>query len=73
MSATKSSSTKPKTRITRVGSGRTKGSFSFVRVPLQSLRKHLGKNASVMVSRKWANGVGIKRKSALANELYGNV
>ena len=44
---------------TRKGSGRTKGSFSFVKVPLADLTaKFADVTTPVVVSRKWAESVG---------------
>ena len=48
------------------GSGRTKGSVSFVEIPLGELTqalKPLGDNATILVGRKWVEGlemVGIR-------------
>lgn len=43
----------------RPGSGRTKGSYSFVRVPWTVLQNFVGKNSEVTVSRKWAEANGL--------------
>lgn len=46
-------------KVSRKGSGRTKGSFSFVRVPLADLAsKFADTSTPVLVSRKWAEAVG---------------
>ena len=46
-------------KITRKGSGRTKGSFSFVKVPLAELcAKFADPNTPVVIGRKWAEAVG---------------
>lgn len=53
----------PKT--TRKGSGRTKGSFSFVKIPLASLvSKFADASTECMVSRKWAEAVGFNGLTA---------
>lgn len=41
------------------GSGRTKGSYSFVRVNWSQLREYVGQSSHVLVSRKWAENVGL--------------
>lgn len=47
------------TKVTRKGSGRTKGSFSFVKIPLQDLcGKFADPTTPVVVSRKWAESCG---------------
>lgn len=47
------------TRTTRKGSGRTKGSFSFVKIPLADLNaKFADMTTPVVVSRKWAESCG---------------
>lgn len=64
-----------KKKVKRPGSGRTKGSFSFVRVPLEEAIKHFGGNkksvlkflkdegvnldAPITVGRVWAEAVGL--------------
>ena len=46
-------------KITRKGSGRTKGSFSFVRIPLKDIKaKFADDTTPILVSRKWAEQVG---------------
>lgn len=53
------------TKTTRKGSGRTKGSFSFVRVPLAELNgKFADASTTIIVSRKWAEQVGFNGLSA---------
>lgn len=43
------------TKVTRKGSGRTKGSFSFVKITLADLNaKFADHTTPVVVSRKWA-------------------
>jgi len=43
----------------KVGSGRKKGSVSFSQVSLEQLNDMLGPKATVLISRKWAEAVGI--------------
>ena len=43
----------------KVGSGRKKGSVSFSQVTLEQLNEILGPKATVLISRKWAETVGI--------------
>ncbi|MAH44581.1 hypothetical protein CMI37_02070 [Candidatus Pacearchaeota archaeon] len=43
----------------KVGSGRKKGSVSFSQVTLEQLNDMLGPKATVLISRKWAETVGI--------------
>jgi hypothetical protein len=43
----------------KVGSGRKKGSVSFSQVTLEQLNDMLGPKATVLISRKWAEAVGI--------------
>lgn len=46
-------------KIKRPGSGRTKGSFSFVKISLQTLNdKFADKTTPIVVSRKFAETVG---------------
>jgi hypothetical protein len=48
-------------QITRKGSGRTAGSFSFVQIPLSALvAKFADVGTSMVVSRKWAEAVGFE-------------
>ena len=44
----------------KVGSGRTKGAVSFVKIPLKTLNANLGPEATVIVSRRYAENVGIE-------------
>ena len=44
----------------KVGSGRKKGSFSFSQVSLAQLNDMLGPKATVVISRKWAETVGLQ-------------
>ena len=46
----------------KVGSGRTKGAVSFVEVPLSVLNDNLGPHAKVIVSRRYAENLGIDGK-----------
>ena len=49
------------TKITRKGSGRTKGSFSFVKITLAELNnKFNDPNQTVVIGRKWAEAVGLQ-------------
>ena len=60
---TRETTIKPKAKKRKVGSGRTKGSYSFITVKLTDLNKVLPKTSVVMVSRKWAESLmalGIK-------------
>lgn len=51
----------PTTKIRREGSGRTKGSFSFVNLTLQQLNdKFADKTTPIRVSRKFAQEMGFK-------------
>ena len=46
-------------KVTRKGSGRTKGSFSFVKVTLAELQaKFADPNQPIVIGRKWAEEVG---------------
>ena len=52
-------------KVRKVGSGRTKGSYSFINVKLTDLNKALPESSVVMISRKWAQNLmslGIKIK-----------
>jgi len=42
------------------GRGRPKGSTSFVKVRLSDLNSQFGPNATICVSKKWLDGVGIE-------------
>jgi hypothetical protein len=47
------------TKITRKGSGRTKGSFSFVKISVADLiAKFADTSTPVVASRKWAESCG---------------
>ena len=47
------------TQITRKGSGRTKGSFSFAPITLEQLNKHFAdKQVKVVCSRKFLEAAG---------------
>lgn len=49
------------TKVTRKGSGRTKGSYSFVRIPLADLvAKFADQTTPIVVGRKFAEEVGFK-------------
>ena len=49
----------PNAKITRKGSGRTKGSFSFVKITLADLNaKFADTTTPVVVGRKWAESCG---------------
>lgn len=58
------------TRVRRIGSGRTAGSHSFVRVPLRRLIISLGDNTPILMSRIQARQLGIRHKSAPATALH---
>lgn len=47
-----------KTKIKRPGSGKTKGSFSFVKITLQDLSAKLAPSTEIVVRRIWAEGIG---------------
>lgn len=46
-------------KILRPGSGRTKGSYSFVRIPWRVLKEYVGRMSEVTVSRMWAEANGL--------------
>lgn len=49
------------TKVTRKGSGRTKGSFSFVKITLAELNNKFNDTSTpVVVSRKWAESCGFQ-------------
>ena len=50
----------------KVGSGRKKGSVSFIQVTLEQLNEILGPKATVLVSRKWAETVGLEGTAVVA-------
>lgn len=52
-------------KVRKVGSGRTKGSYSFINVKLTDLTKVMPEASIIMISRKWAQNLatlGIKIK-----------
>ena len=51
-----------KKKVRRPGSGRTKGAVSFVTVTLNELNDVLKPEANVLVSRRFAENVGISGK-----------
>ena len=63
------------TKITRKGSGRTKGSFSFTQVTLEQLTaKFTDPNQQITVGRKWAAAVGFTGlTSAPANHIANTI
>lgn len=64
-----------KTKVTRAGSGRTKGSFSFVKIPLKDLvAKFADQTTPITVGRKFAQQMGFTNiTSAPANEIAGSI
>jgi len=55
----------PKKR--KSGSGRTKGSFSFINVTLRQLTNYVQPDAVVLVSRKWAENIGLVGEPMVAS------
>ena len=54
-----------KAKVTRKGSGRTVGSFSFVKLTIAELRaKFADESTPIVVSRKWAETVGFQGLTA---------
>ena len=51
----------------KVGSGRKKGSYSFLQVSLASLNETLKPTATVLVSRKWAEQIGLSGQVFVAS------
>ena len=51
----------------KVGSGRKKGSYSFLQVSLSDLNKTLKDTATVLVSRKWAEQIGLSGNVFVSN------
>ena len=51
----------------KVGSGRKKGSYSFLQVTLSDLNGTLKDTATVLVSRKWAEQIGLTGRVFVAN------
>tara|TARA_R110002110_G_scaffold11785_7_gene56434 strand:- start:6432 stop:6755 length:324 start_codon:yes stop_codon:yes gene_type:complete len=49
------------------GSGRTKGSFSFINVTLRQLTSYVQPDAVVLVSRKWAENIGLVGEPMVAS------
>jgi hypothetical protein len=66
---------KPKPKVKRPGSGRTKGAFSFVRIPLSEiLSKFSDVSTPITVGRVWAEACGFDiQKTVNANELYNKI
>ena len=62
------------TKVTRKGSGRTKGSFSFVKITVADLTsKFADVSTPVVVSRKWAEACGFEGlTSAPANDMLSS-
>ena len=59
-----------KTKVTRKGAGRTRGSFSFVMIPLADLNAKIADQTTpIKVSRLFAQTLGFQVTSAPANEL----
>jgi hypothetical protein len=65
-------------KVKRPGSGRTKGSFSFVNITLADLKVHLNDagNVPIRVSRKWAEELGFQNVTSapvkdLTSEIEG--
>lgn len=63
------------TKVTRPGSGRTKGSFSFVKLPLSALTAKFADPATeITVGRKFAEAMGFKDlTSAPASQIAGSI
>lgn len=59
----------------RPGSGRTKGSYSFIRIKLSDLTgKFIDPEMPVIISRKWAEQVGLAVESTTdAGHLFGTI
>jgi hypothetical protein len=51
---------------TKQGRGRPKGSSSFTRVSLEDLSNAVGKNAVVVVSKKWLQEIGLTLETPVA-------
>lgn len=52
-------------KVKRPGAGRTKGSYSFVKIPIASLlAKFADQSTPVVVSRKWAEACGFEGYAA---------
>lgn len=67
MKAQKNNKKSKTDKITRVGSGRTKGSFSFYRVTLEDINKILKPGSTVVIARKFAETHGISGSLVGAN------
>ena len=52
-------SIKTKTQTKKPGSGRTKGAYSFVKVPWRTLKNYVGRDTHVTISRLWAQDIGL--------------
>jgi len=50
-------------KVTRKGSGRTKGATSFMRVKLAELNRVLKPEAEVIVNRRYAETLGLKAEN----------
>ena len=57
----------------KVGSGRKKGSVSFTQVTLEQLNDMLGSKATILVSRKWAETIGLAGQAITATPQNINV
>jgi hypothetical protein len=57
----------------KVGSGRKKGSVSFSQVTLEQLNEILGPKGTVLISRKWAETVGIAGQMVTATPQVINI
>ena len=66
--------TKPR-KVHRPGSGRTKGSFSFVRLTLGDLKKKFADDTTpITVGRVWAQNLGFNVETTTnANALYSEI
>ena len=53
-------------KVRRKGSGRTKGAGSFITVTLNELNKHLRPEATVIISRRFANNIGLQGNTIVA-------
>lgn len=64
-----------KKKVTRIGAGRTKGSYSFVKIPLKELvAKFADQSTHIVVSRKFAEAVGFDNiTSAPANAIVASI
>ena len=57
----------------KVGSGRKKGSVSFTQVTLEQLNDMLGSTATILVSRNWAETIGLAGQAIVATPQNINV